>query len=85
MFITFQVHNASSETSIDEFIKASTEIDPGEPLENFNWFPFPFPDPENAGHFKKLREVFDQEPTEEHLPYNVNNVCKVAELEQMSY
>ena len=55
MFITFQVHNASSETSIDEFIKASTEIDPGEPMENFNWFPFPFPDPENAGHFKKLR------------------------------
>ena len=84
MLITFQVHNAASETSIDEFIKTSAEIDSGQPLENLNWLPFPFPDPKNVGYFKKFRDVFDHEPTEEHLPSNVNT-CKVAELEQMSY
>ena len=58
---------------------------PGELLENFNWLPFPCPDLENAGHFKKFWDVFDQEPTEEHLPSNVKNVRKVVELEQVSY
>ena len=28
MLITFQVHNAASKTSIDEFIETSAEIDP---------------------------------------------------------
>ena len=31
MLITFQVHNAASETSIDEFIETSAEIDPSLP------------------------------------------------------
>ena len=31
MLITFQVHNAASETSIDGFIETSTEIDPSVP------------------------------------------------------
>ncbi|XP_066934136.1 uncharacterized protein [Clytia hemisphaerica] len=55
---------------------------PGEPLVDFKWLPFPSPDPDNPGHFKKFKEVSDQQPTEEHLPSNVNNVRKVAELEQ---
>ena len=28
MLITFQVHNAASETSVEEFIETSAEIDP---------------------------------------------------------
>ena len=43
----------------------------GEPLKNFKWLPFPSPDPDNPGHYKKFKEVFD-------------NVRKVAKLEQVS-
>ena len=35
--------------------------------------------------FQEILSCFDQEPTEEHLSSNVNNVRKVAELEQVSY
>ena len=31
MLITFQVHNAASETSVEEFIETSAEIDPSLP------------------------------------------------------
>ena len=31
MLITFQVHNAASETSVEEFIETFTEIDPSLP------------------------------------------------------
>ena len=48
-----------------------------EPLVDFKWLPFPSPDPDNPGHFKKFQDVSDQQPTEEHLPSNINNVRKV--------
>jgi len=53
-------------------------------LKDFKWLPFPTSSPENPGHYKKFQEVLGEKPTEENLPSNVNNVRKVAELEQVS-
>ena len=53
-------------------------------MKDFKWLPFPVPDPNNAGHYKKFEDLYGEEPTEEHMPSNVNNVRKVSELEQVS-
>ena len=51
----------------------------------FHWLLFPKNDKGNLGHYKPFSAMYGaQNPTEEHIPSNVNNVRKVLEQEQVS-
>ena len=51
----------------------------------FHWHQFPKNDEGNPGHYKIFSTMYGaQEPTEEGIPSNVNNVRKVSEQEQVS-
>ena len=72
LFIFLQIHRCDDETCC-----------PVHPP--FHWLPFPKNDEGNPGHYKPFSATYGaQDPTEEDILSNVNDVRRVSEQEQVS-
>ena len=51
------------------------------------WLPYPCPDQENPGHYKKFEDIYGLEEataTEDYVPSILNNIRKVSEEQQVN-
>ena len=58
---------------------------PGKELEKVPIsLPFPVPDKENKGHYKKFSDVYDDStPCEDHIPSKLTDIRQVSEEQQV--